>query len=222
MHLWVYGCSPPCCREHAYTSLKYTDEILRGNGIKYWLIAGTLLGAIRDNDLVKIAEDTDVGIMEEDVPKLVKLIDQFAAKGMPLEYSIGEEIRYIAYRSQKNHNCVEFFIYREDGNGMLNVLRGDPTFKPSSREDDTSKLSFRKDDISNLEKARIRDTYFPVPSNPIPHLLKRYGDWTRQLEIDTLDLDPPAYDSETPYINRFSEDREERKKWARLFMKIKR
>lgn len=213
LYKYTFGCSPPCCRKHVYTCLKYTDEILRDNGIKYWLMGGGLLGAIRDKDLVKITDDTDIAIMEEDVPRLVKLSDQFAAKGMRrLKYcDSGRFTLYQTYISQTNHNCIDLFIYKEGGNGMVNLLKGDPTFSHS----------FRKDDISNLEKARVRDAYFPVPSNTTPYFLRNYGEgWVTPLKINTLGFDPPPYDSSTPYIDRFSEDIEERKKWARLFLRF--
>jgi phosphorylcholine metabolism protein LicD len=54
-----------------------TIDILNDNGIKYWLEAGTLLGVIRDGDLIPWDYDADIGIPEDMSAKLLELHAKF-------------------------------------------------------------------------------------------------------------------------------------------------
>ena len=54
-----------------------TIDILNDNGIKYWLEAGTLLGIIRDGDLIPWDYDADIGIPEDMSLKLLELRAKF-------------------------------------------------------------------------------------------------------------------------------------------------
>ena len=54
-----------------------TIDILNDNGIKYWLEAGTLLGVIRDGDLIPWDYDADIGIPEDMSDKIIELRAKF-------------------------------------------------------------------------------------------------------------------------------------------------
>ena len=52
-------------------------DIFERNGIKYWIDDGTLLGIIRDGDLIPWDHDVDVGISGEAVAKILSLWHNF-------------------------------------------------------------------------------------------------------------------------------------------------
>ncbi len=54
--------------------LKYFDKLCRDNNIKYSLIAGSLIGAIRHNGIIPWDDDIDVILMPDEYEKLLKVL----------------------------------------------------------------------------------------------------------------------------------------------------
>lgn len=72
--------------------MKDTHEILTHNNINYWIIGGTLLGAVRHKGVIPFDDDLDIGVDRKDEIKLQKL-------SVPLENYITKYYirRYIVY-----------------------------------------------------------------------------------------------------------------------------
>ena len=54
--------------------LKVLDQLCRQHNIQYWLIGGTLLGAVRHNGFIPWDDDIDVSIKWSDIPKFRKVM----------------------------------------------------------------------------------------------------------------------------------------------------
>ena len=95
--------------------LKDLDEALYNNDIKYFVFAGTLLGAIREHGFIKYDMDIDVAMFNDDYsPKLDKVLHD---AGFDLLHYFevddgvkGRELTYV-----KNKVTIDiFFIYSDD------------------------------------------------------------------------------------------------------------
>jgi phosphorylcholine metabolism protein LicD len=74
-------------REIAKENLELFNSIIEKTNIKYGLIFGTLLGAIRENNFIEHDEDTDLFLLSEYKEDFLKLLKQFKKIGL-------EVIRY--------------------------------------------------------------------------------------------------------------------------------
>ena len=76
--------------------LKEIDKICRENNIHYFLVGGSLLGAVRHQDIIPWDDDLDIGMLREDFEKFRKICPQL----LPKEYS------YESFREKKNCHYV--------------------------------------------------------------------------------------------------------------------
>ncbi len=70
-------------QNHALLALKVMSELCEKNGIEYYLIAGSCLGAIRHHGFIPWDDDIDIGIKYEDEKKL----EQLLSNNLPSNYS---------------------------------------------------------------------------------------------------------------------------------------
>ena len=103
--------------------LKEVDRICKENDINYWLISGTLLGAIRHKGFIPWDDDIDIAMLREDFEKFkeiakLKIKEDFYLeafdledifKGMPLKIRAKDTI-YIEKWDNKNSKKKGIFI----------------------------------------------------------------------------------------------------------------
>ncbi len=78
-----------------YQLMYDVHQILVNNGIKYWIEAGTLLGAVRNTGIIPWDDDLDIGIMQKDVRKLKALEKHLKKCGYSLvKHWLGYKICY--------------------------------------------------------------------------------------------------------------------------------
>jgi lipopolysaccharide cholinephosphotransferase len=61
--------------------LESVGRIFQQHGLRYWLAFGTLLGAVREKKFIPWDEDIDLGIFEEDLPKLLAIVHYISGEG---------------------------------------------------------------------------------------------------------------------------------------------
>ncbi|XP_044736368.1 fukutin-related protein [Chrysoperla carnea] len=68
-NLWT----PPCCLAHLRRTARHVFSCLSEAGVRHWLEAGSLLGAMRGGDILPWDYDVDIGINRDDMHKVVWL-----------------------------------------------------------------------------------------------------------------------------------------------------
>ena len=63
-------------RNLSYEFLRFFDNVCKKYDLEFWLVYGTLLGAVRHNDFVPWDDDLDVGMMRKDYMKFTEIIQK--------------------------------------------------------------------------------------------------------------------------------------------------
>uniref|UniRef100_A0A4W6ET29 Ribitol-5-phosphate transferase n=1 Tax=Lates calcarifer TaxID=8187 RepID=A0A4W6ET29_LATCA len=111
-YLYLDRWTPPCCLRALRETTKYVINILESSGVRYWLEGGTLLGAVRHQDIIPWDYDVDLGIYLEDVPNCdhLKNLDSGSlvdANGYVWERAVEGDFYRVQYQ-RKHKQDVEF------------------------------------------------------------------------------------------------------------------
>jgi hypothetical protein len=75
--------------DEIFNHLSYVSKLLKNNNIKHWILFGTLLGAFREQDIIKHDHDFDLGILYEDYQKILELNSIIKKDGYSIEKAYG-------------------------------------------------------------------------------------------------------------------------------------
>jgi hypothetical protein len=204
---WNWGTGavrPPCCTEHLLELISFTSDLLTRHGIVHWLDYGTLLGAVREGEMIAWDGDADFSILQRQEHAVLSLAEDFAAAGHRLErpslWRGHEGVIRILY-SEANAAQLDLFIW-ETQDGMLLPLEGTDEAWPGM----ASRLAFPERFITPLGEVSLHGRRFPAPA-PCHEFLRehRYGPGyaTPAPPIKSLKLYPDFDIAETtPEIER--------------------
>lgn len=168
--------------DEIFTHLSYTSDLLKNQNIKHWIMYGTLLGCIREKNVISYDYDFDLGILLQSVDSVLKLNEIIQKDGYAFEkgngtvYNINSNEKQPEYMWRVSikikYNDIpvaDLYVYYECQDGFLR--RYDPSekilFYPNS--------TFPKIFIEKLQEKEIRGKLFPTPLYPEILLEHFYG-----------------------------------------------
>ena len=149
----------------AAKNLSDLKSVLDGEVIKFMLIAGTLLGAVREHDFISHDEDIDLAFLEEDKQIVFDSLPKITKKG--------------------------FEIARYDGRGLLSVIRDGEYidfyfFKPKKGEKAIRTCSgwlILDKFLTRYGQLEFKGEIYSVPLDYIGYLRCEYGDdWSTPIK----------------------------------------
>lgn len=143
-------------RMTAQENLLILREILTKTNIRWGLIFGTLLGAVREQDFIEHDEDTDIFIFEEHREELINLIHEFKLH----DFEVARSEKFLLSIIRKNE-YIDFYFFKRSLLGR----RSGGYFVP------------RKYFSSNRD-IEFFGRRFPTLNKPLDYLEYTYGeDW---------------------------------------------
>ena len=115
--------TPACCLENLRKTSRHVIRILESYNIRYWLEGGSLLGAVRNGDIIPWDSDVDIGVHEDDLSKLKIFADCKNVAAVKDEHDFvweaaREEGFFRVHFSPKNRLHVDIFPFREENGTM--------------------------------------------------------------------------------------------------------
>ena len=146
----------------ATENLLFIKNTFESFDIKFTLLFGTVLGAVRENDFIEYDTDTDTGIFEEDREKLMKAIPILLENGFEL------------IRTKEPDDLVTFM--KNDEYIDVGIFR---LIKAELKEYYTYQGHLiGREFLDTLERIEFLGEEFNVPKNKELYLSKTYGrDW---------------------------------------------
>lgn len=160
---------PDCCTEHLLELTLFVDDLLERHGIVHWLDYGTLLGAVRNGELIPWDGDVDLGILDRDVESVLRLAPEVEQAGYVIK-TVSDAVVRISY-SAINDAHVDLFAWREEAGSLSHDE--DPALQWPGMTDRTT---FPASYVEALSSVELHGRSFPAPGDPHGFLRDhRYG-----------------------------------------------
>ncbi|KEK10101.1 hypothetical protein EP18_18980 [Lysinibacillus sphaericus] len=165
----VYPFENAKVRETAIEILFNLTDIFNQHNVKYFIDGGTLLGIIREQDLIKWDNDIDLCILFNDIERVQQILKEFVSQSSPdTKVKIKER-----YDSKNTLICFElmFFMNSIEFEMSIGILRF---------ENDTAYTILNvvnKKHFITGEELVFKGKMLRVPNKPLEYLTTMYGNW---------------------------------------------
>ena len=166
-----------------YLLTKFSN-LFKMHNINFFLVCGTLLGAVRQESFAGRPTDIDIGITEKELPKLLKLLPLISVILKPqvirrqpnekferLQFLFGPLHFDIGIYKKKLIDKKEFWLNDQD----INYLNRDDNEKEQTKNIKGKINTFLKKDLENLIPIKLYGKCFLAPSNSELYLEQKYG-----------------------------------------------
>ena len=156
-------------RKQAIENLFVAKELLDKLNVPFFLSNGTLLGCIRDKNLIRHDSDVDIGVQIKDFN--YSILNCFLENGFVVFGIYGTEKNGLQYSFKRVGVKLDiFFYYDEDDRSAMSVWRHEQQFK------------YVYPRIEKLVPEFFLGKIFSIPYNYIEYLEAQYGDWKTPVE----------------------------------------
>lgn len=187
--------SHPYLTHSLYELMAFVDIAFRKNGIKYWAMFGTLLGAERHGSIVPWDDDLDIAMLIEDREKLEKLQPLFNKYGYEFyrpTFGSDDYVMKISPRNapisyygaqEPNSPFLDIIFFTKDGKDLRIAHPGVFNMCPQHHP------LFKVDEVEVLERKKFGLIEIDTPKYAYRHLVRFYGpDYLRVGKFDHLHL----------------------------------
>lgn len=145
-------------KEISRENLLLVKEILDKHSVFFGLIAGTLLGAVREHDFISHDEDTDLYLLEEDKQKVFDILPEFLKDG----FNIARYDRRGLLSIIRKGEYIDLYFFSDYGN-QIRICSG---------------WCIPERFLLNTSQYVFQGSIFMVPKDYVAYLEYEYGmDW---------------------------------------------
>ena len=154
-----------------FTHLLYITNVLTQHDIKHWITYGTLLGAVRDKDIITYDYDFDLGCMIEDEKKILDLNPIIKKDSYEFVKTIGTLYNVKNHTEESGSRVSLKIVYKDIIMGDIYLYHLCPDgfvrrYDPNAKILFWPKATLHSYFTDNLIKIKIRDNEFFCPKDP--------------------------------------------------------
>ena len=147
-------------------------KLLENEKINFFLVSGTLLGAVRQHAFAGRPTDVDLGIKEKDEVKIRKNFQKFIKNGASLIRNVKEKDGRKKIQIVLNAVFIDLHIFKKKKIRKKIYWVGDSGKKKH--------VTLNAEQLDHFKKVNLYDLLFLAPSNPKKYLKTKYGpDWVK-------------------------------------------
>jgi hypothetical protein len=170
----------------AEDTLLTLNRILRGAGLRPFLMSGTLLGYAREGALLAHDKDIDLGLLGwEDQFTVAQALIQAGHFDLDLTQLTGQNRFLLSAHDLRNGMAVDFFFFHDRGDHFLHGIDFDFGF--------TQNFKFSKFKLRDVE---FLGETFSVPDDVDTNLRENYGDWKTPAKSYVVTVESPGLSDE--------------------------
>lgn len=158
--------------------LKEIAKVLNELNVTYWLEWGTLLGAVRNGKIIPWDYDIDIGILVEDIDKIISFNSELNKRGWTFwTTNKGNIIRFNEAGGRIIH--TDLFAWKRVGNEYR------VSYKEILRDSHIRLI----DELFPLGKIELEGELYNCPADPIKTVERAFGkDW-KEIRISPMTLE---------------------------------
>lgn len=141
--------------------------ILTRHHLEYFIESGTLLGSVREGNVIPHDDDIDVGVMENDKDRFYRLRPVFEQNGLFFDQT--RDVLKIKRRTRCHNLFIDVFFYTQKDGRYVYSEKKHRKWWPN--------MWFSREELFPLRAYALGDIVVTGPQNPIPYLERAYGDW---------------------------------------------
>ncbi len=167
------------------------STFFKKNNLPYWLESGTLLGVVRDNQLLPDHANVDIGMRGRDLNRFLSL-----APRLGLKYRL-KKMGNLSGRQWITGSFSRFFILRswESNSNAVSKVVITVKYKHGDQFRWIDYRSCKYIDAhfyEKLDRVRFDRSEHPIPSDTEKYLAKRYGEWQTLNRYYQSRIDDPS------------------------------
>ena len=158
------------------TLMEDTKKLFQRFNITYFAIGGTLLGAIREKDIIPHDDDIDLAVFSKEMNILLSQEFKKALKEMQMKiYRCPSNAGHFKIQFTKSKVFIDIFPYEEIDEIVQMVSKKGRSYWKNG--------FFMKSEMYPLQQYKWGNTTIIGPRNPVPYFIRHFGKtWTTPIK----------------------------------------
>lgn len=154
---------PDCCKANLKKMFNSTIHLMNKNNIEYFLDFGSLLGCVRDKQIIPYDTDGDISILENSTSKFLQIIPILTENGYDLVPMNKTKTFYKLYFSNINRLHIDIHIRQLNKSGYYITQYS------------IKNWGIHKNDLLPLKKSTFEGFHVTIPNKYWEYLENGYG-----------------------------------------------